>query len=70
MSGFEGDADQILNSKPLSQLPDPLRKIVTSKVDVINGCHPYGEALFNRCVYGVFDQSVMVLMETMEMNGL
>ena len=21
----------------------------------MNGCHPYGEALFNRCVYGVFD---------------
>ena len=54
--GFEGDAESNLRIQlVLSQLPDPLRKIVTSKVDVINGCHPYGEALFNRCVYGVFD---------------
>jgi hypothetical protein len=37
------------------QLPEPLRTILTSEVDVLNGCHPYGEALFNRCVYGVFD---------------
>ncbi len=54
--GFEGDVESNLRIQlVLSQLPEPLRKIVTTKVDVINGCHPYGEALFNRCVYGVFD---------------
>ena len=54
--GFEGDVESNFRIQLiLSQLPEPLRKILTSTVDVINGCHPYGEALFNRCVYGVFD---------------
>lgn len=54
--GFEGDEDSNLRIQlAIYQLPDPLRTILTTEVDVLNGCHPYGEALFNRCVYGVFD---------------
>jgi len=54
--GFQGDEDHNRRIQlAIYQLPDPLRKILTTKVDVLNGCHPYGEALFNRCVYGVFD---------------
>ncbi len=54
--GFEGDDETNTRIQlAINQLPAPLRKILTTKVQVINGCHPYGEALFNRCVYGVFD---------------
>ena len=54
--GFEGDEDTNRRIQiALYQLPDVFRSILTTKVDVLNGCHPYGEALFNRCVYGVFD---------------
>ena len=54
--GFEGDVDTNRRIQiALYQLPDAFRTILTTKVDVLNGCHPYGEALFNRCVYGVFD---------------
>ena len=45
----------LINGLAIFQLPDPLRSILTTEVQVLNGCHPYGEALFNRCVYGVFD---------------
>jgi len=54
--GFEGDDETNTRIQlAINQLPAPLRNILTTKVQVINGCHPYGEALFNRCVYGVFD---------------
>ena len=54
--GFEGDEETNTRIQlAIYQLPEPLRKILTTEVQVINGCHPYGEALFNRCVYGVFD---------------
>ena len=54
--GFEGDEEANLRIQlAIYQLPDPLRSILTKAVQVLNGCHPYGEALFNRCVYGVFD---------------
>ena len=54
--GFEGDEEANLRIQlAIFQLPDPLRSILTTEVQVLNGCHPYGEALFNRCVYGVFD---------------
>ena len=54
--GFEGDEETNTRIQlAIYQLPEPLRKILTSEVQVLNGCHPYGEALFNRCVYGVFD---------------
>ena len=54
--GFEGDEESNLRIQlAIYQLPDPLRSILINEVQVLNGCHPYGEALFNRCVYGVFD---------------
>ena len=54
--GFEGYKEANLRIQlAIYQLPDPLRSILTNEVQVLNGCHPYGEALFNRCVYGVFD---------------
>ena len=54
--GFEGDEEANLRIQlAIYQLPDPLRSILINEVQVLNGCHPYGEALFNRCVYGVFD---------------
>ena len=54
--GFEGDEEANLRIQlAIYQLPDLLRSILTNEVQVLNGCHPYGEALFNRCVYGVFD---------------
>ena len=54
--GFEGDKEANLRIQlAIYQLPDLLRSILTNEVQVLNGCHPYGEALFNRCVYGVFD---------------
>ena len=54
--GFEGDEEANLRIQlAIYQLPDPLRIILTNEVQVLNGCHPYGEVLFNRCVYGVFD---------------
>ena len=54
--GFEGDEETNTRIQlAIYQLPEPLRIILTTEVRVLNGCHPYGEALFNRCVYGVFD---------------
>ena len=54
--GIEGDEDTgIRIDLAIYQLPEPFRSIVKDEVKVINGCHPYGEALFERCVYGVFD---------------
>ena len=54
--GFEGDDDDNLRIQvAIYQLPQPFRDILLSDIQVINGCHPYGEALFGRCVYGVFD---------------
>ena len=54
--GFECDEEANLRIQlAIYQLPDPLRSILINEVQVLNGCHPYGEALFNRCVYGVFD---------------
>ena len=54
--GFEGDDDTNTRIQiAINQLPAPLRNILTNEVQVINGCHPYAEAIFNRCVYGVFD---------------
>ena len=56
--GFEGDEETNLRIQlAIYQLPDIFRKILTSEVKVLNGCHPYGEALFNRCVYGVIDSA-------------
>tara|TARA_B100000927_G_scaffold62422_1_gene48916 strand:- start:165 stop:1076 length:912 start_codon:yes stop_codon:yes gene_type:complete len=54
--GIEGDENSgIRIDIAIFQLPEPLRSIVRDEVEVINGCHPYGEVLFGRCVYGVFD---------------
>ena len=54
--GFEGDEETNTSIElAVYQLPAPLREILNSEIQVLNGCHPYGEALFNRCVYGVFD---------------
>ena len=54
--GFEGDDDDNLRIQvAIYQLPQPFREILLNDIQVINGCHPYGEALFGRCVYGVFD---------------
>tara|TARA_B100001094_G_scaffold85435_1_gene81854 strand:- start:9 stop:929 length:921 start_codon:yes stop_codon:yes gene_type:complete len=54
--GFEGDEETNTRIQlAVYQLPAPLREILNSEIQVLNGCHPYGEALFNRCVYGVFD---------------
>ena len=54
--GFECDEEANFRIQlAIYQLPDPLRSILINEVQVLNGCHPYGEALFNRCVYGVFD---------------
>ena len=54
--GFEGDEETNTRIElAVYQLPAPLREILNSEIQVLNGCHPYGEALFNRCVYGVFD---------------
>jgi len=54
--GFEGDEETNTRIQlAIYQLPEPLRKILTTEVRVLNGCHPYGEALYNRCIYGVFD---------------
>ena len=54
--GFEGDEETNTRIElAVYQLPAPLIEILNSEIQVLNGCHPYGEALFNRCVYGVFD---------------
>lgn len=54
--GFEGDeVDNWRIQLAVYQLPQPFRKLLLDEVKVINGCHPYGEALYDRCVYGVFD---------------
>ena len=54
--GFEGDDETNTRIQlAVYQLPAPLREILNSEIQVLNGCHPYGETLFNRCVYGVFD---------------
>lgn len=54
--GFEGDEETNTRIQlAVYQLPAPLREILNSEIQVLNGCHPYGETLFNRCVYGVFD---------------
>ncbi len=54
--GFEGDEETNTRIQlAVYQLPTPLREILNSEIQVLNGCHPYGETLFNRCVYGVFD---------------
>ncbi|MBL6832837.1 MAG: hypothetical protein ISQ78_00840 [Candidatus Actinomarina sp.] len=54
--GFEGDEETNTRIElAVNQLPAPLREILNSEIQVLNGCHPYAEALFNRCVYGVFD---------------
>ena len=54
--GFEGDdVDNLRIQVAIYQLPQPFREILLNDIQVINGCHPYGEALFGRCVYGVFD---------------
>lgn len=54
--GFEGDDEDNLRIQvAIYQLPQPFRDILLNDIQVINGCHPYGEALFDRCVYGVFD---------------
>lgn len=55
-SVFEGDDnDNVRIQFAIYQLPEPFRSILLDEVKVINDCHPYGEVLYNRCVYGVFD---------------
>ena len=29
--------------------------MIKEEIIVLNGCHPYGQKLFNKCVYGVYD---------------
>ena len=54
--GFEGDNEDNLRIQlAIYQLPQPFREILLNDIQIINGCHPYGEELFGRCVYGVFD---------------
>ena len=54
--GFEGDDEDNLRIQlAIYQLPQAFREILLNDIQIINGCHPYGEALFGRCVYGVFD---------------
>lgn len=54
--GFEGDNEDNLRIQlAIYQLPQPFREILINDIQIINGCHPYGEELFGRCVYGVFD---------------
>ena len=54
--GYEGDEKaNLLIQIAVNQLPDPFRTIIKEEIIVLNGCHPYGKKLFNRCVYGVFD---------------
>ena len=54
--GFEGDDEDNLRIQlAIYQLPQQFREILLNDIQIINGCHPYGEELFGRCVYGVFD---------------
>ena len=54
--GYEGDSkEDLLIQLAVNQLPDPFRKILKEEIIILNGCHPYGKAIFGRCVYGVFD---------------
>tara|TARA_Y100000389_G_scaffold198760_1_gene235849 strand:+ start:520 stop:1260 length:741 start_codon:yes stop_codon:yes gene_type:complete len=52
--GYEGHFD-LLIQVAVNQLPDPFRTILKEEIIIINGCHPYGKAIFGRCVHGVFD---------------
>lgn len=54
--GFEGDSDDNWRIQlAVYQLPKPFRELLLNEVQIINGCHPYGESIYGRCVYGVFD---------------
>ena len=54
--GYEGDSkEDLLIQLAVNQLPDPFRTILKEEIIILNGCHPYGKAIFGRCVYGVFD---------------
>ena len=54
--GYEGDSkEDLLIQLAVNQLPDPFRRILKEEIIILNGCHPYGKAIFGRCVYGVFD---------------
>ena len=54
--GYEGDSKaDLLIQLAVNQLPDPFRTILKEEIIILNGCHPYGKAIFGRCVYGVFD---------------
>ena len=56
LPGYEGDSIQNLEIRlAINELPDPFRTILKEEILVVNGCHPYGKILFERCVYGVFD---------------
>ena len=49
--GFEGDeVDNWRIQLAIYQLPEPFRNLLSDEVKVINGCHPYGEAIYDRCV--------------------
>ncbi len=54
--GYEGDSKaDLLIQLAVNQLPDPFRTILKEEIIILNGCHPYGQAIYGRCVYGVFD---------------
>ncbi len=54
--GYEGDEKaNLLIQIAVNQLPDTFRTMIKEEIIVLNGCHPYGQKLFNKCVYGVYD---------------
>ena len=54
--GYEGDEKaNLLIQIAVNQLPDTFRTMIKEEIIVLNGCHPYGQKLFDKCVYGVFD---------------
>ena len=69
--GFEGDEETNTRIQlAIYQLPEPLRKILTTEVQVLNGCHPM-ERLYLIDVCMVFLIRLgMVLMENMVTNGI
>ena len=54
--GYQGDFNKnLLIQLAVNELPDPFRTILKEEIIILNGCHPYGKVIYNRCVYGVFD---------------
>ena len=63
--GYEGDEKaNLLIQIAVNQLPDPFRTIIKEEIIVLNGCHPYGKKLFNRCVYGAVSYTHLTLPTT------